>query len=89
MNTDDTYDTNDKDAHLRLLFLLYINHVYMIMWLFGAIAELVATQWLKDDSIKANRSKSVSSFEPHEPHVIFVEYYMYVRTLVLLFQLFR
>ena len=50
--------------------MLYIIHVYMIMWLFGAIAELVATQWLKDDSIKANRSKPVSSFEPHEPHVI-------------------
>jgi hypothetical protein len=34
----------------------------MIIWLFGAIVELVATQWLKDDLLKANRSKLVSSF---------------------------
>ena len=40
-------NTDDKDAHLRLLFLLYIILVYMIVWLFGAIAELVATQLLK------------------------------------------
>ena len=50
--------------------MLYIIHIYMIMWLFRVIVELVATQWLKYDSIKANRSKSVSSFESHEPHVI-------------------
>ena len=42
--------------------MLYIIHVYMIMWLSGVIAELVATQWLKDDLLKANRSKPVSAF---------------------------
>ena len=53
MNTD---DTDDKNAHLRLLFLLYIILVNMIRWLFGAIVELVATQWLKDDLLKAHRN---------------------------------
>ena len=42
--------------------MLYIIHVYMIMWLSGVIAELVATQWLKDDSIKGNTVKPVSTF---------------------------
>ena len=45
--TEQMMNTDDKDAHLRLLFLLYIILVYMIVWLFGAIAELVATQLLK------------------------------------------
>jgi hypothetical protein len=40
-------DTDDTDAHLCLLFLLYINLVYMIMWLFRVYAKLVATQLLK------------------------------------------
>ena len=42
--------------------MLYIIHVYMIMWLFGAIAELVTAQWIKDDLLKANRSKLVLTF---------------------------
>jgi hypothetical protein len=33
----------------------------MILWLFGAIAELVATQWLKDDLLKVNCSKPMSN----------------------------
>jgi hypothetical protein len=33
--------------------MLFIIHVYLIMWLFGAYAKLVATQLLKDDSLKA------------------------------------
>jgi hypothetical protein len=45
-----------------ILFMLYIIHVYMIMWLFGASAKLVATQWLKDDLLKANCSKPVLTF---------------------------
>jgi hypothetical protein len=42
-------------------FLLYIILVYMIMRLFGLMVKLVATQLLKDDSLKANRSKPVSN----------------------------
>jgi hypothetical protein len=57
-------------------FLLYIILVYMIMKLFGLMVKLVATQLLKDDSIKANRSKPVSTFEPHEPHDIFAKFNM-------------
>jgi hypothetical protein len=34
-------------------FLLYIILIYMIMWLFGAYAKRVATQLLKDNSLKA------------------------------------
>jgi hypothetical protein len=34
-------------------FLLYIILVYLIMWLFRVYAKLVATQLLKDDSLKA------------------------------------
>jgi hypothetical protein len=36
-----------------IMFMLFIIHVYLIMWLFGAYAKLVATQLLKDDSLKA------------------------------------
>jgi hypothetical protein len=35
------------------MFMLFIIHVYLIMWVFGAYAKLVATQLLKDDSLKA------------------------------------
>jgi hypothetical protein len=35
------------------MFMLFIIHVYLIMWLFGAYAKLVATQLLKDDLLKA------------------------------------
>jgi hypothetical protein len=48
-------------------------HDHEVIWAFG---KLVATQLLKDDSIKANRSKPVSTFEPYEPHDIFVEFDM-------------
>jgi hypothetical protein len=44
-----------------------------VIWAYG---KLVATQLLKDDSIKANRSKLVSTFEPHEPYIIFAEFDM-------------
>jgi hypothetical protein len=33
--------------------MLFIVHVYLIMWLFGTYTKLVATQLLKDDSLKA------------------------------------
>jgi hypothetical protein len=33
--------------------MLFIIHVYLIMWLFKAYAKLVATQLLKDDLLKA------------------------------------
>jgi len=41
--------------------MLFIIHIYLIMclWVYD---KLVATQLLKDDSLKANRSKSVSVF---------------------------
>jgi hypothetical protein len=45
----------------------------MVIWAYG---KLVATQLLKDDSLKANHSKPVSTFEPHEPYDIFVEFDM-------------
>jgi hypothetical protein len=48
-------------------------HDHEVIWAFG---KLVATQLLKDDSLKANRSKPVSTFEPHEPYDIFVEFDM-------------
>ena len=35
--------------------MLFIIHVYLIMWLW-AYDELIATQLLKDDSLKANHS---------------------------------
>jgi hypothetical protein len=48
-------------------------HGHEVIWAFG---KLVATQLLKDDSIKANRSKPVSTFEPHESYDIFAEFDM-------------
>ena len=36
--------------------MLFIIHVYLIMYLNGRVNKLVATQLLKDDSLKANRS---------------------------------
>jgi hypothetical protein len=48
-------------------------HDHEGIWVYD---KLVATQLLKDDSIKANRSKLVSTFEPHEPYDIFVEFDM-------------
>ena len=41
--------------------MLFIIHVYLIMCLW-AYDKLVATQLLKDDSLKVNRSKQVSAF---------------------------
>jgi hypothetical protein len=41
-----------------------------------AYGKLDVTQLLKDDSIKANHSKPVLTFEPHEPYDIFVEFDM-------------
>jgi hypothetical protein len=34
------------------MFMLFIIYVYLLMWLLGAYAKLVATQLLKDDSLK-------------------------------------
>jgi hypothetical protein len=48
-------------------------HDHEVIWAYG---KLVATQLLKDDSIKANHSKLVSTFEPHEPYDIFAEFDM-------------
>jgi hypothetical protein len=48
-------------------------HDYEVIWAYG---KFVATQLLKDDSIKANRSKPVSTFEPHEFYDIFAEFDM-------------
>jgi hypothetical protein len=48
-------------------------HDHEVVWAYG---KLVATQLLKDDLIKANRSKPVSTFELHEPHDIFAEFDM-------------
>ena len=36
--------------------MLFIIRVYLIMCLYGLENKLVATQLLKDDSLKANRS---------------------------------
>ena len=36
--------------------MLFIIHVYLIMYLYGLMNKLVAIQLLKDDSLKANRS---------------------------------
>jgi hypothetical protein len=44
-----------------------------VIWTFG---KLVATQLLKDDSLKANHGKPVSTFESHEPYDIFAEFDM-------------
>ena len=47
--------------------MLFIIHVYLIMCLW-ACDEFVATQLLKDDSLKANRSKtSVNLFSLMNP----------------------
>ena len=35
---------------------MFIIHVYLIMCLYGLVDKLVATQLLKDDLLKANRS---------------------------------
>jgi hypothetical protein len=48
-------------------------HDHEVIW---AYSKFVATQLLKDDLIKANRSKPVLTFEPHEPYDIFVEFDM-------------
>jgi hypothetical protein len=32
--------------------MLFIIHVYLIIWLFGAYAKIIVTQFLKDDSLK-------------------------------------
>jgi hypothetical protein len=48
-------------------------HDHEVIW---AYDKLIVTQLLKDDSIKANRSKLVSTFEPHEPYDIFAEFDM-------------
>ena len=41
--------------------MLFIIHVYLIICLYGLVNKLVATQLLKDDSLKANhRQTSVS-----------------------------
>jgi hypothetical protein len=48
-------------------------HDHEVIWAFG---KLVATQLLKDDSLKANRGKPVSTFEPYEPYDIFAEFDM-------------
>jgi hypothetical protein len=48
-------------------------HDHEVIWAYG---KLVATQLLKDNSLKANRSKPVSTFEPHEPYDIFAEFDM-------------
>jgi hypothetical protein len=58
-----------------LFFAIHYSRLYdhEVIWAFG---KLIATQLLKDDSIKANRSKSVSTFELHEPHDIFAEFDM-------------
>jgi hypothetical protein len=45
-------------------------------WGYLGLCKLVATQLLKDDSLKANRSKPVSTFEPHEPYDIFAKFDM-------------
>jgi hypothetical protein len=51
------------------------SHLYdhEVIWAYG---KLVATQLLKDDLIKANHSKPVLNFEPHEPYDIFTEFDM-------------
>ena len=36
--------------------MLFIIHVYLVMFYMGFVNELVATQLLKDDLLKANRS---------------------------------
>ena len=36
--------------------MLFIIHVYLIMCLYGLVNKLVASQLLKDDSLKVNRS---------------------------------
>ena len=36
--------------------MLFIIYVYLIMCVYGLVNKLVATQLLKDDSLKANRS---------------------------------
>ena len=38
--------------------MLFIIHVYLIMCLYGLVNKLVATQLLKDDSLKANRRQT-------------------------------
>jgi hypothetical protein len=48
-------------------------HDHEVIWAYG---KHVPTQLLKDDSLKANRSKPVSTFEPHEPCDIFGEFDM-------------
>jgi hypothetical protein len=48
-------------------------HDHEVIWAYG---KLVATQLLKDNSLKANRSKPVSTFVPHEPYDIFAEFDM-------------
>jgi hypothetical protein len=58
---------------LFLVIHYYCLHDHEVIWAFG---KLIATQLLKDDSLKANRGKVVSTFEPHEPYDIFAEFDM-------------
>jgi hypothetical protein len=48
-------------------------HDHEVIWVYG---KLVATQLLKDDSIKAIAVNQCQPFEPHEPHDIFAEFDM-------------
>jgi hypothetical protein len=48
-------------------------HDNEVIWAYG---KFVAIQLLKDDLIKANHGKPVSTFEPHEPYDIFSEFDM-------------
>ena len=60
--------------------MLFIIHVYPIMCLCGLMNKLVATQLLKS-RLKLTAVNQCQPFEPHEPHVIFIEYDMYLRLL--------
>ena len=55
------------------------------MCLHGLVNKIVATQLLKDDSLKSkSQLNQYQPFEPYEPHVIFVEYDMYLRLIYFL-----
>jgi hypothetical protein len=51
----------------------------MCLW---ACDKFVATQLLKDDSLKLMQLNQYLPFEPHEPHVILIEYEMYLRLFI-------
>jgi hypothetical protein len=65
--------TNDYYFLLYIILIYSRLHDHEVIWAYG---KLVAIQLLKDDSIKANRSKPVSTFEPHEPYDIFAVFDM-------------